>query len=207
MTERRSRATIVRVTVDLSGVDLAAECVRTRRLLLRPYRDTDIPDMVRALNDPQVTRWLPMLPSPYAEQDARDFLSTVVTGEAKGGTGMTRAMAEPASGRLVGAIGVSGLTGEHGAVLGYWVAPWGRGHGYAAEASDGLARWAFGHGVHRVFLLAAVANLASCRTAERAGFLREGVQRQSHRHREGRYEDMALYGRLATDPVPAMLGG
>lgn len=88
-----------------------------------------------------------------------------------------------------------------GAEIGYWVAPWARGHGYAAEVSDGLARWAFGHGQHRVVLLVAPDNAASCRTAERAGFRREGLLREAEVDRQGKHRDFVFFARLATDPA------
>lgn len=188
--------------VDLTGVDLATETVRTPRLLLRPFRDDDVADIVLACNDPLIARWLAAIPAPYAEPDAREFLAGIAVHERAEGTGLTCAMQEIPTGRLVGSVGLSGLTRETGSVLGYWVAPWGRGRGYAAEATEALARWAFAHGVHRVWLVAAVGNLASCRTAERAGFRREGVLRESHRDRAGVPKDMVLYARLPTDPAP-----
>ncbi len=193
--------------LDLTGVDLTTEAVRSARLLLRPYADSDVPDIVAACNDPEIVAWLPGLPAPYTAADAREFLAGIAIRERSEGTGLTCALQELGSGRLVGAVGLSGLTHEGGGVFGYWVAPWGRGHGYAAEATDALSQWAFAHGVQRVWLLAAVDNVASRRTAERAGFLREGVLREGRRDRDGEPMDMVLYSRLATDPAPAMLTG
>lgn len=190
--------------MDLSAVDLTTETVQTPRLLLRPYRDDDVADIVLACNDPLIARWLPAIPSPYAEPDAREFLEGIAGHERREGTGLTCAIQEMATSRLVGSVGLSGLTRETGSVVGYWVAPWGRGHGYASEATDALVHWAFGHGGHRVWLVAAVGNRASCRTAERAGFLREGLLRESHRDRAGVPMNMVLYARLATDPAPEL---
>lgn len=92
---------------------------------------------------------------------------------------MTCAIEELRSVQLVGAIGLNDLTESGGACFGYWVAAWGHGRSYAAEATDALSQWAFAHGVHRVWPLAAVANVASRRTAERAGFMRERAPRGS----------------------------
>lgn len=112
-------------------------------------------------------------------------------------------MEDAATGHLVGSIGIGGITNVRGAEIGYWVAAFSRGRGYAAEATAVLAAWAFGHGLHRVQLLAATGNVPSQRVAKRAGFLREGVLRGAHRSRDGVPRDMVLYGRLSTDEPPS----
>lgn len=191
--------------LDLIGVDLPTETVRSARLLLRPWRRDDAPEVARACDEAEIARWLPV-PSPYTEQDALDFLAGIGAHADAGvrheGTGISCAMVEHDGGALVGAITLTELADPGGAVFGYWVAAWARGRSYAAEATDALTRWAFDHGVRRVWLLAAVANLASQRTAERAGFRREGVLREARWDREGTPMDMVLYGRLPSDPAP-----
>ena len=47
-----------------------------------------------------------------------------------------------------------------------------------------------------------VENLAEQRALEKAGFLREGIRRGSL-FRDGKWRDMAIYGRLRDDPAPA----
>jgi RimJ/RimL family protein N-acetyltransferase len=86
------------------------------------------------------------------------------------------------------------------AEIGYWIAPWARGRRYAAESVDGLCRWAYRHGVVRVELRAAVANVPSQREALRAGFGREGVARSAVPAEGGRYVDAVIFSRLASDP-------
>jgi RimJ/RimL family protein N-acetyltransferase len=56
------------------------------------------------------------------------------------------------------------------AEVGYAVLPAARGHGYAAEAVAGLARWLFRDGVERVEAHIAESNPASGRVAAAAGF-------------------------------------
>jgi len=184
--------------------DLTTVTVRAPRLVLRPYLLDDVEEIAAACVDPLIQHWLPALPSPYTLDDARTFVTGVVEPMAAG-TDLMLAVVGRGDGRLVGSIGLHRIGDQRGHEIGYWIAPWGRAHRYAAEATDALARWAHAHGMHRVHLLAATANVASCRTAELAGFLREGVLRESHRDRAGGPQDMAVYSRLATDPAPAML--
>jgi len=86
------------------------------------------------------------------------------------------------------------------AQIGYWVAAPARGRGVATAAVDAAARFGFGAlDLHRIELFHAVDNVASCRTAERAGFAREGELRQSYRYGDGVFRDEHLHARLATD--------
>ena len=47
--------------MDLDGIDLAFVAVRTERLLLRPFRPTDVDPVYRACQDPELQRWLTAL--------------------------------------------------------------------------------------------------------------------------------------------------
>ena len=94
--------------------------------------------------------------------------------------------------------GVHELTsGRLGPEIGYWIAPWARREGYAAEAARALADWAIGHGAERVHLFTDVDNAPSRAVARRAGFVEEGVVRGCLEYRDGRRADAVLFGRLA----------
>ncbi len=45
------------MTLDLSAVDLATESIRTERLLLRPFRPSDVDAVHRASQDSETQRW------------------------------------------------------------------------------------------------------------------------------------------------------
>jgi RimJ/RimL family protein N-acetyltransferase len=79
------------------------------------------------------------------------------------------------------------------AETGYWLGPAARGRGYATEAVRAVARHAFGLGLTRIELLAAVGNVASQRVAERAGFTREGVLREARPLPGGKKADMVRF--------------
>jgi RimJ/RimL family protein N-acetyltransferase len=100
---------------------------------------------------------------------------------------------------FLGAVGIACLEAEHRrAEAGYWLVPEARGRGLAARALKLLTDWAFGPPLKlvRVGLSIDVGNVASQRTAERAGFAREGVLR-SFAEVKGRRWDVAIYSRLA----------
>jgi RimJ/RimL family protein N-acetyltransferase len=185
--------------LSLSGVDLTTEVVRTARLVLRPFRAADVDAVFRACQDPENRRWLASLPEPYTRADAEAFVTDVaLRGRAEG---RELSCAVEADGELVGSCGLHHLLdgARLGPEIGYWTAPWARGRGHAAEAARALADWALAHGAFRVHLYTDVANTASQRVAERAGFVREGVVRRCLDQRDGSWSDAVLFGRVPGD--------
>jgi RimJ/RimL family protein N-acetyltransferase len=181
--------------LDLSGVDLTTERVRTERLVLRPPRPEDTDDVYRACQDAETQRWLLALPDPYTRESAREFVEEVAPGERAKGRALTTFL--EADGQFVGAGGLHFVAGRLGPEIGYWIAPWARGRGFAAEAARALAEWALSRGAPRVHLFADVGNAPSLAVARRAGFTQEGVVRGCLGYRDGRVGDAALFGRLA----------
>jgi RimJ/RimL family protein N-acetyltransferase len=85
------------------------------------------------------------------------------------------------------------------ASTGYFVVERHRGAGFAGRALATLATWAFeAIDVVRLELYAEPWNVGSIRTAERAGFVREGLLRKAERVGSER-RDMFVYGRLRED--------
>lgn len=182
--------------MELDGIDLTTEVVRTDRLVLRPYRPGDVDTVYRAGQDPDLQRWLTALPSPYTREAAAEFVTGIAPRGREAGTDLSCAI--EVDGELVGSCGLHALTtGRLGPEIGYWVAPWARRCGYAAEAARGLADWAIGRGAARVHLFTDVGNTASQAVARRAGFTREGVVRRCLTYRDGQRADAVLFGRLA----------
>ncbi|MGK5115746.1 MULTISPECIES: GNAT family N-acetyltransferase [unclassified Geodermatophilus] len=183
--------------LSLTDVDLPTEVVRTDRLVLRPHRPEDVDDVLRACQDPEIQRWITAIPLPYTREDARAWVTDVAPRERAEGRGLP--VVVEADGELVGSGGVHLRDGRFGPEIGYWIAPWARGRGYAAEAAAALAGWALGLGAPRVHLVADVDNTASQAVAVRAGFTREGVVRSCLDRRDGTRGDAVLFGRVAGD--------
>jgi RimJ/RimL family protein N-acetyltransferase len=180
-------------------------------LLLRPWRETDAAAMVAAWADPEIRRW-----ARYgAALPTVDGMAHWVSwNQQQWRAGQRAAFAiEAGDGSLAGSITLRDFgrdaAGEGGdtAEAGYWITPAVRGRGTAPAALGALSRWAFtdpangGLGVRRVELLHAEGNKASCRVAQKAGFLHEGTLRESFRYADGDWHDEHIHGRLATDEV------
>lgn len=85
----------------------------------------------------------------------------------------------------------------------YWMTDRARGRGVMSRAAATVAEWALAErGLERLELGHRVNNPASGVVARRAGFLKEGTQRQKFLA-EGERLDVDTHGRLKTDPYPA----
>ncbi len=105
------------------------------------------------------------------------------------------------SGVPVGCCGVDGWTGEDVAQIGYWLAPVGRGRGYATRAVVLLTSWLFELGAARVFLTVIAGNESSAAVARRADFVHEGTMR-SHAIWQGRRRDVMWFAALPLEWQP-----
>ena len=75
-----------------------------------------------------------------------------------------------------------------------------RGQGLGSEAQRLLAAWLFENTpANRVEASTDVENAAEQRALEKAGYIREGIQRGAQ-FRAGRYRDLVTYSRLREDP-------
>ncbi|NJC64956.1 GNAT family N-acetyltransferase [Planosporangium flavigriseum] len=165
---------------------------------LRQLGSGDIADITAGCNNALVQRFLPQLPRPYTEADARFFVGEYAPAQWAAG-GAQFAIADPLTDRLLGCVGVH-PRGRGAGEIGYWVAPWGRGRRAAANAARAVSAWAFEQGYARLEIRTELANSPSQRVAIAAGYAREGVQRGGGQGRGGTRYDLITWGRLATDP-------
>ena len=152
------------ITDDTQVVQVYFDLLAHRLRALQPH---DAEWIYRACQDPDIQRWT-MVPRPYTREHADSFVVDL-GGELAAYAIVTSASDEP--------IGVAGLHHVRDGVasVGYWVAPWGRGHGAAANALRVLRTLIHQNTqAHTVRALIAETNIASRRTAERAGFTLTG---------------------------------
>jgi RimJ/RimL family protein N-acetyltransferase len=165
-------------------------------VLLRPWREADVPGMVLAFSDPVMQRFS-WRTAPFTETDARDCLAEQEQARLRGDE-LHFALAGPHDQDvLLGAVSLHEVRLDHGcAAVGYWLAPGARGRGAAADAVRLLARWAFAElGLARLELTCGPDNQASQRVAERCGFSREGLLR-SHVPFKGARRDSVMFSLL-----------
>jgi ribosomal-protein-alanine N-acetyltransferase len=163
------------------------------KVLLRPWRDSDVAQLVEACRDPEIPLWT-AVPDPYTQADARAWVrGEPVAGEPPGDR-VSFAVAEADDDtRLLCSMSVQRIFRGNSAEIGYWTAPWARGRGVTTNAVRLLARWSLAEfELRRIELVIAVENTASNRVAERAGFTNEGVLRQ-YRENKGVWRDHVVW--------------
>ncbi|MEY9931920.1 RimJ/RimL family protein N-acetyltransferase [Catenulispora sp. GP43] len=171
------------------------------RFQLRPPSLRDVPDMMELSRDPDIVLWNP-LSSGVDEERARAWVER--WSDWDGGQSAMFGVYEAVEGRMLGMISLHKIDlGLSAGELGYRVAPWARGRGIATTAVGTVTQWAFGAlELTRVQLIHGVENLASCRVAEKCGFLHEGTTRSSFKYGDDKLHDEHIHARLATDPAP-----
>jgi len=148
--------------------------------------------------DPEIERWLELMPSPYTEQDAREWVARAAEAW-RSGSFAPFAVLDAETGGVVGGLGLGSIDLECASgEVGYWLSAPARGRGLTTRALRLVTLWGFeALGLERVQVRAEVENTASCRVAEQAGFQREGVIRsQRFNPRLGRRMDFVLYSAL-----------
>jgi RimJ/RimL family protein N-acetyltransferase len=159
-------------------------------LVLRTWTEDDVPRIVEAVSDPEIQHWIPAIPRPYTEADARTF----VTGEWRANPGHQFAVVE--DGRIVAAIGITVNESRTGHI-GYWCAKEERGRGVTTRALRTICRWGFEDlRLGRLELITDPDNRGSQRVAEKVGFRREGVLRSHLLHPDGRRRDSVMFSLL-----------
>lgn len=161
-------------------------------LLLRPFEPADAAVVHEAYRDSDVRRWHARTMD--SVEEARGWIAAAGEhwrAERRG------EWAVVSGSDVVGRIAVrSWDLREAVAMAAYWVVPHARGTGVAHRALETATAWAFGVGFHRIELEHAVANPASCRVAEKAGYVAEGIRRSAALHEDG-WLDMHTHARLA----------
>jgi RimJ/RimL family protein N-acetyltransferase len=167
--------------------------IRGEGLVLRPWVLDDVRAVVAALQDPEIPRWIHVIPQPYGEDDAREHIERCLSGA----EGRQFAITDEETGELLGSIGMRVQPVNRFGHIGYWVAAHARGRGVAPRALRLLCEWGSRElGLGRIELVTDPENRASQRVAEKVGFQREGVLRAHLLARDGTRRDSVLFSLL-----------
>ncbi len=162
-------------------------------LVLRPWEPDDAPVVFAAYQDPAIRRW-----HTRGIDDLEEAVAWIEQVRAGWDREVLAGWAVEAGGHVVGRV-VLRFVDLHDGIgeVGYWTLPSARGRGHAGRAVTALCSWALDDlGLHRIELEHSVRNTASCRVADRAGFVAEGTRRAATRHVDG-WHDMHVHVRLA----------
>jgi len=166
-----------------------------QRVRLRAIERSDIPTFLRWFNDPEVRQYLLMYLPMSEAQEERWFERQLESPDHVFGI---EARVEDGW-KIIGNCGLHRIdwknrSADLGIVLGekeFW------GQGFGTDATRTLLRFAFHElNLHRVTLLAYDFNPRAIRSYEKAGFRREGTEREAL-FREGQYHDIHLMAILS----------
>jgi RimJ/RimL family protein N-acetyltransferase len=167
--------------------------LKSGRVGLRAWRESDVEAVAAACSDPDIARWLPLVPVPYTEADARTYIQGCLDSDEHR---KPFAIADTETDDLLGSIDMH-VNRWHTGHIGYWVVPAARGRGVCTTALSVLARWSFEElRLGRLELMTDPANIASQRVAEKAGFVREAVLRSVLEYRDGSRADAVMFSLL-----------
>lgn len=113
--------------------------LRTPRLVLRSFRDTDVEDALAYRNDPEFARFLRHIPQPFTRADAEAFVDVNMTEPWE----TLPTFAVVLDDRVIGTVNFNIDSSRRRAMIGYAIARahWGR--GIAVEAASAALEWVF----------------------------------------------------------------
>jgi RimJ/RimL family protein N-acetyltransferase len=191
-----------------ASLELVAPALR-----LRPWQPCHAEALYEAARESIATvgRWLPWCQEGYAWEDAVAWIERCQSGWVRGEP-YAFAILDTQE-RLLGGIGLNRLDRDHrSANLGYWVRELEQGKGVASAAVATIADFGFNTlGLQRIEIVADIDNLASRRTAERAGAHLDGISPNRLCHK-GEVVAAAVYSLLPADddaiaPAPTLEEG
>jgi len=154
--------------------------MRSMGVSIRPYEESDVAVMVAAARESvaEVWPWMQWCHAQYSTAEALAWIRATHDGRATGAS-YDFAIVD-ANGLYAGGCGVNQINRVTGvANLGYWVRSSLAGRGIAPAAVLELVPWVFQNTpLHRLEIVAAVANRRSQRVAEKAGAHRDAVLRK-----------------------------
>ncbi len=145
--------------------------LRTERLLLRPFRLSDIDDVLSYGSDPE---WAEFYARPYDRGAAEHMAAQAVLASWDKGARFAIVLGD----RVVGVVSLDVDAEDQTAELGYDVArdQWGR--GIATEATAAVCDWGFrAYGLAKIYAAADARNGRSLRVLDKLGMTREGTLR------------------------------
>lgn len=162
------------------------------RVMLREYRQEDLPEIRKWVNDAQITRFLSTrFWPPQTMADTQQFLDRMLESSHMA---CNFVIADKETQRYIGQLDLFRVDyklrqGEVGMVIGDGED---RGRGLGTEALGLLLGYAFlTLGLERVELEVDMGNLGARRCYEKAGFVLEGVKRHAY-YREGAFCDIGM---------------
>ena len=164
--------------------------LRTERLLLRPFRTSDVDDVLAYRNDAEFSRFLTHIPFPFTLAHAIAFIQTNLALDWR----ESSTFAVTFEGTVIGTTNLELELPARRAMLGYALGRkwWNR--GFATEAGRAVLDWgprAFD--LNQIWASTDLRHTASQRVLEKLGFIREMMRAGDHSGRDGIRVDEVVF--------------
>ncbi len=156
--------------------------IETRRLLLRRLSEEDADSIVLNMNDRDIVSNLEDVPSPFTEEDAKEWIMECNNDDSLVMFAITKKGEEG----LIGEVGLNPIGRKEGEIV-FWISKDEQGKGYASEAVAGFLDYVFkNYKIERVIGEVFVGNEGSAKLLKNVGFVYEGRKEDS----EGREQEI-----------------
>lgn len=174
--------------------------IRTKRLVLRPLKQSDAKSVADNINNLNVSRWLYRVPHPYSIKDAIQWIrSNQKKWLAKPIEDYVFGIDLKSEHKIIGGIGIHDVNRNNGSgEIGYWLGENYWGNGYGCEALKAVVDFALKRlKLRRLEAGVFDGNHSSGRLLEKVGFKHEGRRIKSKRCKaDGKIHDEHVYGLL-----------
>lgn len=175
--------------------------LKTERLLLREFVETDMEFVFKGLSHPEIIRYYGVN---YSTMEAAREQMIWFKQLLEKGTGIWWAICSSANNVFFGAAGLNDLSKAHQkAEIGYWLMPEYWGKGIITESPPLICNYGFEMlELHRIEAIVETENLRSMRVMERLDFQHEGTLKECE-FKNGNFVCVHIYGKLnpAASPI------
>lgn len=172
--------------------------IKTDRLLLRRFTDSDIDHVFKGLSHPEVTRYYGVS---YNSLEATKLQLKFFSDLLKNGTGIWWAICSLDSKVFFGAAGLNSLNKEHKkAEIGFWLMPEFWGKGIINEAIPFILEYGFDKlNLHRIEAIIETENVNSKKIMAKLGFEHEGTMKECEL-KNGKFISLDIYAKFQPPP-------
>lgn len=168
--------------------------LKTPRLLLRPFEESDLENVFKGLSHPEVIKHYGVS---YSSLEETKIQMTYFRELEINNTGKWWAVCSADNAVFYGGCGLNNMSVQHRkAETGYWLLPEFWGKGFISEALQLVIEYGFTHfSLHRIEAVVETDNENSIKIMKKTGFQYEGTMRECE-YKNGKYISLDMYARL-----------
>lgn len=177
--------------------------LETKRLILRPWKKTDLNDMIEGLNNYNVSKWMALVKYPYTKKDANNWLNELI--KLRKGA-YEWAIELKSEKKIIGGTAIRLIMNNVSYGGGIWLNTKYQNKGYASEAFGARIKFAFEKlKLRRMENGFFKGNDISWKLQKKFGYKIEGLKRKGLIClADGKYKDEYITGLLKEDWIKKM---